>query len=311
MEADLKKLSWLFVTGTPRSGTTFVGKVLSMGLHVDYIHEPFNPDCGMQGITEPYTYYRVSDDGWKSQTDAIFDYSLKLRTGIYPTDGFLFRLAKRMVGSRGPFNLRIARMNLFRKACVIKDPIGCFQTAFLYSHYDVKPIIMLRHPVSFVGSMMKLGWPSHLNALWKNRELRKDYPDAFDGLQIEKPGNRVSEYAWLWRIIYSVLLRQRMETGGDWKLIRHEDLCVSPVEIFEELYVWSGLDWNDKIRERIQKMTGQRNRVEPKRVQDFYRDSRSLVSYQFERTTPEMREDIYRITSDVAIGFYEADSFKC
>jgi hypothetical protein len=42
--------NWIFVTGVIRSGTTFVGKVLSLPLSVDYIHEPFNPLCGMPGI---------------------------------------------------------------------------------------------------------------------------------------------------------------------------------------------------------------------------------------------------------------------
>lgn len=42
--------NWIFVTGVIRSGTTFVGKILSLPLQVDYIHEPFNPLCGIPGM---------------------------------------------------------------------------------------------------------------------------------------------------------------------------------------------------------------------------------------------------------------------
>jgi hypothetical protein len=45
--------NWIFVTGVPRSGTTFAGKILSLPLEVDYTHEPFNPRCGMPGISQP------------------------------------------------------------------------------------------------------------------------------------------------------------------------------------------------------------------------------------------------------------------
>ena len=33
--------NWIFVTGVVRSGTTFAGKVLSLPVEVDYIHEPY------------------------------------------------------------------------------------------------------------------------------------------------------------------------------------------------------------------------------------------------------------------------------
>ena len=42
--------TWLWVTGIPRGGTTFVGRILSVPRSVDFIHEPFNPDCAVEGI---------------------------------------------------------------------------------------------------------------------------------------------------------------------------------------------------------------------------------------------------------------------
>ena len=41
---------WCFVTGMPRSGTTFVASVLSAGPSVAYVHEPFNARCGIAGV---------------------------------------------------------------------------------------------------------------------------------------------------------------------------------------------------------------------------------------------------------------------
>ena len=41
----------ILVTGAPRSGTTWVGRMLTLAPGVGYIHEPFNPttDAGISG----------------------------------------------------------------------------------------------------------------------------------------------------------------------------------------------------------------------------------------------------------------------
>lgn len=77
--------NWILVTGTVRSGTTFVGKVLSLPLEVDYIHEPFNPLCGMPGIDRWHCYLRSRFDSEEMQrerelTKSIFTYDLTLRS---------------------------------------------------------------------------------------------------------------------------------------------------------------------------------------------------------------------------------------
>lgn len=56
---------WIYVTAVPRSGITFVGKVLSHNISVNYIHEPFNPDCGLPSIDKEFLYVAPKDDDWQ------------------------------------------------------------------------------------------------------------------------------------------------------------------------------------------------------------------------------------------------------
>ncbi|MEO0377751.1 MAG: hypothetical protein AAF329_24760, partial [Cyanobacteria bacterium P01_A01_bin.17] len=102
--------NWIFVTGAPRSGTTFVGQILSTPISVDYIHEPFNPGCGIPGIGASYSYVRPSLDSKEMQryhalTRRIFSYDFTLKTNTDPTDSQSRRLMKGLMGSRGPFYL--------------------------------------------------------------------------------------------------------------------------------------------------------------------------------------------------------------
>ena len=46
----------ILVTGAHRSGTTFLGKMLSSSYNVGTVIEPFNFDFGIEGIDHQYLY---------------------------------------------------------------------------------------------------------------------------------------------------------------------------------------------------------------------------------------------------------------
>src|SRR6202007_2265727 len=88
----------------------------------------------------------------RPQFERLFDYRAALKTGYYRNDTPLRRLAKRVVGSRGPFHLRLAPRNPFHHSAVIKDPIGCLLTEYLLLRYRMRPVVVMRNPVGFVAS---------------------------------------------------------------------------------------------------------------------------------------------------------------
>src|SRR5438132_98120 len=54
----------ILVSGSPRSGTTWVGKMIAASSSVGYIHEPFNPlhDPGTYSATFPQGFIYVSEE---------------------------------------------------------------------------------------------------------------------------------------------------------------------------------------------------------------------------------------------------------
>ena len=162
--------NWIFVTGIPRSGSTFVGNVLSFPLQVDYIHEPFNPQCGLPGVSSWHRYIRATPDTpeMKSLSELIrpvFDYDFKLRTYFPDNNAAHQKLLKSVVGSRGPFYLRMARLNPFHQAAIIKDPIGNLMAEYLYVAHGVKPLIVIKHPISYIASLRRVNWHPKLAVL--------------------------------------------------------------------------------------------------------------------------------------------------
>jgi hypothetical protein len=309
----VKIANWVFVTGAPRSGTTFVGRTLSAPVQVDYIHEPFNPDCGIPGIDRRFLYLRPgvqAPERYRDPIDRLFRYAVRLRTGYYPEDSGTKRAIKAVVGSRGPFYYRIARLNPFHTAAVVKDPIGCLLTEYLAVRHGVRPVVLVRHPVAVAASVKRLKWKPDLRFLTEQPSLVEDFfaPEHVPHADLSSP---VRAAAWEWWALNKVL-RAQVARHPDWIVILHEELSREPVSTFRRLFRELDLPWSDRVERRIRRRTGSRNPTEARRgkTQHFSRDSRGLFDLRVGMLTPEERRDVFDITRDVALQLYSEDSFR-
>lgn len=307
--------NWVFVTGTPRSGTTFVGTVLSAAMDVDYIHEPFNPLSGIPGINEWYRYVRPSLDTEEMQryhalTRKIFSYNLKLKTWVPPDDPWHKKVAKTFVGGRGPFYLRLAKLNPFHKAAVIKDPIGSLLSEYLYLHFGVKPVIVIKHPASFVASLKRVNWWPEPALLTEQPHLMKDYFPGDHGSVTGNWSSPVLRAAVFWKMVHKVLLEQASKYP-DWQVLTHEHLSREPVAVFRDLYGALELPWRESVERKIIELTQGSDSAEARRgaVQDFRRNSAEIFRVRRDSLSLEERKAIFDVVEDVALQVYPRESF--
>lgn len=307
--------NWMFVTGVPRSGTTFVGRVLSWPLEVDYIHEPFNAACGIPGMKGRYRYIRPSLDTEEMRRNhaliqRLFNYDFTLRTTHDEKDSRTRKMVKHVFGSRGPFYLRMAKLNPFHRAAVIKDPTGCLMAEYLYLTFGVKPVIVVRHPVSLAASLKRIDWWPKTFMLGQQKALVEDYfVDEVDLLTKKWP-DRLQTMAAHWRSIYKVLLTQASR-HPDWQIVKIEDISASPVDTFQQLYDALGLTWTSYVESRIRSHTSREGRAEARegRVQDLQRDSAKIFELRLQSLSVEDRRAIFDVVQDVALQVYSKESF--
>lgn len=308
--------TWVYVTGVIRSGTTILGKVLSFPLEVDYIHEPFNGGYtrGDRRALLP-RYVRPGDtseetQAFRERVARLYRYDIGMRTAHHNEDSWSRKALKTLLGSRGPFYLRLAKMNPFHRAAVIKDPMGRMATEFLYREFDTTPVILVRHPVSLAASLRRVGWWPEVREFAVQPDLAEDYfADERDFLTREWP-NRLLESMAHWRATYKVLLQQA-DQHPDWEVVTHEDFCKRPVEVTRRLYDNLGLPWSSTYAGKIRALTKDANSPEARsgRVQDFRRDSSRLFEMRRDSIPVEERRQIYDVVKDVALNIYSRDSF--
>lgn len=305
--------NWILITGAIRSGTTFAGTVMSLPASVDYIHEPFNGGRSLpdeRPFTARYIPPDVDDEEYDRQLSNIFSYDFTLNTTIHHQDPWWYNMAKSILGSRGPFYFRIARLNPFHKAAVIKDPTSKFVAERLYLKFGVRPVVLVRHPTSWIASLKRVGWWPGTREFANQAELvEAHFSDDRDFLNTTWSSN-LKKSAAHWRASYKMLLEQA-DCHPDWQVVTHEELSSSPVAVFKRLYGQLDLPWSSRIERSVGRRTKGSNSTEASsgRVMDLSRDSANIFEKRRDSLTREERREIFGIVEDIAMQVYSRESF--
>jgi hypothetical protein len=246
----------ILVTGSPRSGTTWVGRMLAVSPQLYYVHEPFNPDYGPgRGIcninfTHHQTY--ITKENQKKYYKPIRQ-MLEGRYNIYAgiRDS---KLEKKNLIHVWHKKKEFAEYRKKNMVPLIKDPIAAMSAGWLGRQFNINTIVMIRHPAAFVASMKRLNWtfrPSKwvLNQPLLIRDYLSPFREEIKNLTDSKY-DIIDRTALMWKIIYFVVLKYQ-QTFKDWVYLRHEDISLDPLAHFEKLYKRFNLDFTDETQEQI------------------------------------------------------------
>lgn len=296
---------WVLVTGVPRSGTTFAGRVLATSLRCDYIHEPFNPQVGLPSVRRLFPYAPPDSPELDDEVSRLMRYDVSLRTAAFPQDSPGRRVVKRIVGSRGPFYLRLAKLNPLTETAVMKDPHAILLAPLLMQRFGFRAVGVVRHPVAVVASFKARGWPPGRALEDLLAEPRTaDAVLADDRSRVEQvlrsPRLDVEGPAVLWRALTRFLLCAA-ETYSSLAVVRHEDLGTRPHETFARVFAHCELEYGPRARSRVERWTSGA-RFPGRR--GLRRESANLVREGPAALTAEDRELVLGHTGDLVDRLY-------
>lgn len=269
----------ILVTGSHRSGSTWLGHMLSLGSNVDYIHEPMN-----LGLPQ--------NESLDCPIKNWFDYLHTETPSEYITelDAYVERCYKAH-----------RRKSLLSKhsALIIKDPIAFHCAEWFEKFYGTKNVVLIRHPAAFVASLKVKNWSYDFNNYLRQEELMNDvlfpYRDEIAYFSAN-PQNIIEQGILMWNIFY---YRTRLYQAyhPDWIFVKHEDLSMEPHTELEKMYGQLGLEYNDKIKQLIEKA------VNPSSETEFKRNSKDNVFSWRERLT-EAEINLIRKKTDAISQIY-------
>ena len=304
----------ILVTGSHRSGSTWVGRTLARSATVTYINEPFHPRS-QAGVcrTRPAHWYEYvcseneNQRGWRDSLGKTL--SLKYDLGAGARAIRVPRDVGRLCRDWSVFTLS----RLTGGRALLKDPIAFFSTPWIADRFDARVIVLTRHPAAFASSLVRLNWTfdfTHwLNQPLLMRDLLSPFRNELE-MAVTENLDTVAQASLCWKIIASVTKKWE-EEHPEWMFRTHEELSRDPVSEFEDLFAFAGLKYENHIQSAIVRNTRKGNPAEaPSGHADaLRRDSRANVKNWKHRLDPSQVARIRDSVGEIAEHFFDEHSW--
>jgi hypothetical protein len=295
----------ILITGSHRSGSTWVGRILGTAPGLGYIQEPFKPTTYPGVVPQPFPdwYHYLCAENQADATEIFsrvlqFDFHARAAWSTVRSPRSFVRFCRRWA--------RQSRLRRRRCRPLLKDPFALFSTEWLIRNFDTQVVMLIRHPAAFVSSLKLKGWNFDFNDFLRQPLLIRDLLAPFENdiarFAREKQGI-VEQSALLWNCVHHVVHTFRTR-HPDWIFIRHEDLSRDPQTGFQELFQKLDVPFDHHTRAKIQELSGEHNPAERSDRGGSRRNSRENIQNWKHRLTPAEIQTVRRLTHPVSPLFY-------
>ena len=301
----MNRIQPILVTGSHRSGTTWVGKMLAATPQVGYIHEPFNlrHRPGICTATFPcwFTYITEANEALYYEplkNTFAFRFSIKAELSAMHSP----RVVRRMLENYKNFAL----YRLRHAAPLIKDPLALCSAEWLAKRFDMNVVVLIRHPAAFTSSIRRLNWRHNFAHFLNQPLLMRDYLAPFEAdirAFAQKEHEILDQATLLWRIIHHLISHYQAK-HQDWLFLRHEDLSAAPVPYFKYLYQHLHLTFSSRVQKVIEAYSSEDNPTEAANHTLVKRNSKAIIkSWRTKFTAAELTH-LRKQVEDISHLFY-------
>lgn len=302
----------ILVTGSHRSGSTWVGKILSQAPKAYYVAEPFNPKHVSRSYPTPlkYWFHYVTP-----QEDADFDsyashcIGISYQKSYTDSSGYTWKDNYRHTKAYCKLWLR----HFFHEIPIIKDPIAFFSAEWIAKKFDAKVLVLIRHPAAFVCSLKRANWHFPFKDLLMQSQLMEEQLEAFrDEIWVysNQEQDIIDQGILLWRIIHATIARYKQDNPS-WIFIRHEDLSYAPSREFQKLFLDLNLPFTQTVQDSIKAYSTLASSTSfPSSSRDLYRDSRANIWIWRQYLSSSEIQHIKKASTDIAQFFYREQDWS-
>lgn len=301
----------VLVTGAHRSGTTWVGRMLTANSKTAYISEPLNvlhrPGVLQVRVACWYTYIcQENETAYLNSFIDLLDFRYHLLAEM------------RSLRSRKDF-LRMGRDSsiflrgrAFHQRPLLKDPFAVFSLPWFAERLNSQIVVTVRHPAGFASSLKRLNWPFDFRNLLDQPLLMRDRLEPYrKQMESMASDDIIGQAALLWAMVYRTV-HAACERIPSIQVVRHEDLSLDPLAGFRGLYQRLGLEFTRRVERAILDSSNSENPKEVSRmkVHATKLDSRANLDNWKRRLSSDEITRIRRMTEEVASLYYPEESWN-
>lgn len=308
---DTRVASPILVTGSHSSGTTWVGRMMASVPGMAYLHEPFNKDFDRDicKVKFPYWFMYVCDENESEYAPSIRD-MLEFRPKFI--QGLMRSRSVKQAAKQFRTLVQFTRFRTLASRPLVKDPIAVFSVDWLVKRFGMTPVILIRHPAAFAGSLKRNHWDHPFGDFLKQPLLMRDHLHPFLNeidMFAEKKFDIIDQAALLWKIIYHVVSIYQKE-HPDWIFVRHEDLSLDPINGFKDIFQKADIPFSKETELAIKSFSGGPPELpaDRKKFPRLQRNSvENIKSWKFRLTSDEVSRVRDRVGDASSLFYSDSD----
>ncbi|AMM41429.1 sulfotransferase domain protein [Candidatus Desulfofervidus auxilii] len=281
----MAKRKIILIVGIPRSGTTWIAKILSKSTGAYYLHEPDNEKNNIlayifkKGLHRyPYlnandhldSYYKLWEIAFKGKViPKMINRFLRVlaiprskRLPIYEnkvssclTDEF-----NTITKFFEKYQLYLTKYFTWKiipypEILIIKSVHCILSLPWIEKNFrPSKIIVVFKNPFNVITNYLEMKLPDAIRNIFNQNGLIEDHFKFLKSshLDIINHGTFIQKMAMQIGGFY-YFLEKEIPKHNDWIKIYHEDLCVNPIKKFYELFNKLNLKWNKNVENFIKK----------------------------------------------------------
>lgn len=263
----------VLVTGVPRSGTTWLARLLSMARGAALTgREPMNPrgrQYALGGTLEGWTNLRHVTDRQRRLLRRAY-------RGLSP-----------WVYSRYGHRQWAAPLPWTR--LVVKDPFALLSLPTIREVTGAQPVVVYRHPGAVLVSYRRMGWKPDLGEL---RPLVRSYLSAVGGseyvAELPAPGevDEAEAFGRCWSALYGIACDSLAEVP-ETIVVAHEELAHGGQVAVQRLFESSNLSWSSSATSELAHEESAGEQTAGSSLHEFNRSPAAAASSWRSRLTAE------------------------
>jgi hypothetical protein len=300
------------VCGLHRSGTTYVGSILSHSDDTMVIHELFNYGNGLSGVEGwyPYVTHEVQN---KSNIVNLIQNAINFK-------GRLKRLPKKLPFWKlwiykffgGPLQLPwlFLRLKVMLaippKQVIWKDPFCTFMLDYLTRELKLKAVCVVRHPCALYYSINKQKWQFDIDYIYQQKDLIRYYAaDIPEEIWAKAKSENIYSIAILWKIMSRIVSRVSAQSSN-LLVVRHEDLCNNTIDECKKIYQHLDIPFSEKVKAYVNESSNATDvEIALGDTKNMNRNSKAIAKVWKGKITEEDERVLRRVIAEDWEVFYE------
>ncbi len=278
----------IFLTGSNRSGTTWLQDILAHSLNCRLLFEPLHPRVSERpDFVRLYLTARDENPELEAYLHRVLDNRVHdrwMRQGGHASPLYFFRhrwWARKTV-------VKLVRANLMLD--------------WLSPRFDARIIYLIRHPCAVISSMRKMGWEESVgwsfDFLKTQEALMRNFTAAQQARILDPAATNLERLTMLWCIENMIPLRQFNQ--NNWIGVVYEELVANPVPELNRIH--EALGWTPP-----RKGYPGVHRISHTAARDT-RDTRDVLHKWKKGLTEEEAETILRLVAEFGCVLYNDQS---